>query len=62
MPRTLTDRLIEVVGDEGGFQALEYTLLLTFIVLPLVQVVPYLLDMLRSYYELISFTVSLPFP
>ncbi len=47
---------------EDGYQTLEYALLVALIVLPLVKLVPYLIDILRYYYQLVSFTVSLPFP
>jgi Flp pilus assembly pilin Flp len=51
-----------VLRDETGYESLEYALLLTFIILPLTQLIPFLVDMLRTYYELIAFTVSLPIP
>jgi hypothetical protein len=41
---------------------LEYALLASFIIIPLTQVVPYLVDAVRAYYALASFTFSLPFP
>jgi Flp pilus assembly pilin Flp len=58
----LLTRIPAVAIDETGYQYIEYALLLAFITLPLVKIVPYLLDVLRIYYGMISFTVSLPFP
>ena len=55
-------RLAEIGKNEEGHEVLEYALLATFIIMPLTQVVPFLVDMLRAYYDLVSFTFSLPFP
>ncbi|HEV3037076.1 MAG TPA: hypothetical protein VHA33_04750 [Candidatus Angelobacter sp.] len=55
-------RLIELGKNEEGHEMLEYALLATFIIMPLTHIVPFLVDMLRAYYELLSFTLSLPFP
>jgi Flp pilus assembly pilin Flp len=60
--RSWLTRIAALAADETGYQALEYALLLAFIVWPLVALVPYLVDMLRIYFSLVSFTVSLPFP
>ncbi|HEV2991216.1 MAG TPA: hypothetical protein VG759_22445 [Candidatus Angelobacter sp.] len=54
--------LIEIWKNEEGHEVLEYALLATFIIMPLTHVVPFLVDMVRAYYELVSFTFSLPFP
>lgn len=48
--------------NEDGHEMLEYALLASFIIIPLTQVVPYLVDAVRAYYALVSFTFSLPFP
>jgi Flp pilus assembly pilin Flp len=53
---------IRLAREEDGFETLEYALLVTFIGLPLYLLVPYLLDILRFHFHLISFTVALPFP
>jgi len=55
-------RVVELLTGEDGHEMLEYALLATFIILPLTGIVPFLVDMLRAYYALISFTFSLPFP
>lgn len=55
-------KIVMLSINEDGHEMLEYALLATFIVIPLTQVVPFLVDMLRVYYGLISFTFSLPFP
>jgi hypothetical protein len=54
--------IVRICVSEDGYEMLEYSLLATFIILPLTQVVPFLVDMLRMYYALVSFTFSLPFP
>lgn len=55
-------KLMRALRDERGYETLEYALLAAFIVIPLYKMVPVLVDILRSYYGLISFTISLPFP
>ena len=60
--RSWLNRIAATAADETGFQMIEYALLAAFIVLPLVKLVPYLVDALRYYFGLVSFTVSLPFP
>ena len=63
-PTTLCPTFFRALGrvlrDETGYESLEYALLLTFIILPLTQLIPFLVDMLRTYYEPIAFTGSLP--
>jgi Flp pilus assembly pilin Flp len=48
--------------EDDGIETVEYVLLVAFIALPLFGLVPYLLNGLRNYFHLISFTVALPFP
>jgi Flp pilus assembly pilin Flp len=55
-------RAAALARTEEGYQTMEYALLVAFIALPLYKIVPYLLDMLRFYFHLISFTIALPFP
>jgi hypothetical protein len=62
MPVRWLGGIVRLSVNEDGHEMLEYALLATFIVIPLTQVVPFLVDMLRAYYALISFTFSLPFP
>ena len=54
--------LATIRKHEEGYQFIEYTLLVALIIIPLVKAVPYLVDMLRTFFEMESFTVSLPFP
>ena len=58
----MRDKATALVAGEDGYQMIEYALLVALLILPLVKVVPYLVDMLRTYFGLVSFTVSLPFP
>lgn len=53
---------VQIGKNDEGYEALEYVLLATFIVIPLTQVVPFLVDVLRAYYASASFSLSLPFP
>jgi hypothetical protein len=62
MWRHWTRRVIEILKDENGHEILEYTLLTTFIIMPLTHVVPFLVDVLRAYYAMTSFIFSLPVP
>jgi Flp pilus assembly pilin Flp len=54
--------LTRLVRNEDGHEMLEYALLASFVIIPLTQIVPYLVDAVRAYYALVSFTFSLPFP
>jgi Flp pilus assembly pilin Flp len=60
--RNRARRVGNLLAGEEGYQLIEYALLVALIIVPLVKVVPYLMDMLRTYFEVVSFTVSLPFP
>lgn len=55
-------RVVELAKNEDGYELLEYALLATFIIMPLTHVVPFLVDVLRAYYDMVSFVFSLPFP
>ena len=54
--------LAELPGDASGQLTTEWVLVTTFVVMPMVLLIPVLLGMIRLYFYRIAEVVHLPFP
>jgi len=54
--------LVELPDDSCGQLTTEWVLVTTFVVMPMILMIPFLLGMIRLYFHRIAEVIHLPFP